>query len=51
MYAIKKVVKGKGKHSRKYKSIVIEADKPEPDLEPEVAYIIKEIINGRGKRS
>jgi hypothetical protein len=49
----KEVIKGKGKCGRKWKSTILEADKPEPELEqePEVARTAKEVIKGRGKRS
>jgi hypothetical protein len=39
--AAKEVIKGKGKHGRKRKSAALEADEPEPELEPEVAQMIK----------
>jgi hypothetical protein len=47
--AAKKIIKGKGKYSRKHESIALEADKPEIELEPKITYIAKEVINGRGK--
>ena len=50
--AAKEVIKGKGKHGRKHKSAVLEADEPETEpeeAEPEVARAAKEAINGRGK--
>ncbi len=54
MCAIKEVIKGKGKYSRKRKSIIIEADNLEPDVEldsePKVARAAEEVINGKRKR-
>jgi hypothetical protein len=47
----KDAIKGKGKHGRKHKSNVLDADEPEaPEPEPEVARAAKEVIKGRGKR-
>jgi hypothetical protein len=40
-HTTEEVINGRGKHSRKHKSTIIEADKPEADEpEPEVARII-----------
>jgi hypothetical protein len=50
-HAAKDIIKGKGKRGQKHKSTTLEADKLETEAEPEVAYTIKEVINGRGKRS
>jgi hypothetical protein len=47
---MKEVIKGKGKRDQKHKSAALEADEPETELEPEMAYAAKEVIKGRGKR-
>jgi hypothetical protein len=49
--AMKEVIKGKGRHSRKRKSTTLEAYKPEIKPEPEVAHVIEEVIKDRGKHS
>ncbi len=39
--AAKEVIKGKGNRGRKRKSAALEAGKPEPELEPEVARMVE----------
>jgi hypothetical protein len=43
-------MKGKGKRGCKRKSVALEADEPEAEVEPEVAHAAKEVITGKRKR-
>jgi hypothetical protein len=47
--ATKEVIKGKGKRGRKRKSVTLEVDELETEVDLEVAYTIKEVINGYGE--